>query len=48
MKVEKLIEEQGLELPNPPVPVGAYLPIQVAGNIADLSGQTSRINGVRR
>lgn len=48
MKVEKLIEEHGLELPNPPVPVGAYLPIQIAGNIAYLSGQTSRINGVRR
>lgn len=48
MMIEKLIEEHGLELPNPPVPVGAYLPVQIAGNIAYLSGQTSRINGVRR
>jgi len=48
MRVENLIEEYGLELPNAPVPVGAYIPVQIAGNIAYLSGQTARINGVRR
>lgn len=48
MLVEKKIEELGLELPNAPIPVGAYIPVQICGNIAYLSGQTSRINGVRR
>ena len=48
MLIEKKIEELGLELPNAPIPVGAYIPVQISGNIAYLSGQTSRINGVRR
>lgn len=48
MIVEKKISEMNLELPNAPVPVGAYIPVQISGNIAYLSGQTSRINGVRR
>jgi len=48
MKTEAIIQELGLELPNAPVPVGAYIPVQICGNIAYLSGQTSRINGVRR
>ncbi len=48
MLVEKKIEELGLELPNAPIPVGAYIPVQICGNIAYLSGQTSRINGIRR
>ncbi len=48
MKIEEKIAAMGLELPNAPVPVGAYIPVQICGNIAYLSGQTSRINGVRR
>lgn len=48
MKIEEKIKSMGLELPVAPVPVGAYIPVQISGNIAYLSGQTSRINGVRR
>ncbi len=48
MKTEVLLKEMGLELPNAPTPVGSYIPVQICGNIAYLSGQTSRINGVRR
>ena len=48
MRIEEKIIEMGLELPAAPVPVGAYIPVQISGNVAYLSGQTSRINGVRR
>lgn len=38
----------GLELPSVPQPVGNYRPAKRVGNLVFTSGQTARINGVRR
>ena len=48
MRIEKKLARLGLELPQPPVPVGNYLPAARVGNLVFTSGQTARINGVRR
>ena len=48
MRIEKKLAALGLELPQPPVPVGNYLPAARVGNLVFTSGQTARINGVRR
>jgi enamine deaminase RidA (YjgF/YER057c/UK114 family) len=45
---EKKLAELGLELPAPPEPVGNYLPAVRVGNLVFTSGQTARIDGVRR
>jgi enamine deaminase RidA (YjgF/YER057c/UK114 family) len=47
-RVERRLAELGLELPQQPVPVGNYLPAARVGNLVFTSGQTARINGVRR
>lgn len=47
-RVEKKLAALGLELPEPPQPVGNYLPAARVGNLVFTSGQTARINGVRR
>ena len=47
-RVERRLAELGLALPHPPVPVGNYLPAARVGNLVFTSGQTARINGVRR
>jgi enamine deaminase RidA (YjgF/YER057c/UK114 family) len=48
MRIEKRLARLGLELPRPPVPVGNYLPAARAGRLVFTSGQTARIDGVRR
>ena len=48
MRIEKKLAALGLELPQQPVPVGNYLPAARAGSLVFTSGQTARINGVRR
>jgi enamine deaminase RidA (YjgF/YER057c/UK114 family) len=48
MSVEDKLRSLSLELPTPPLPVGSYIPVQVIGNLAFVSGQTARIDGVRR
>jgi len=48
MSVEDKLRELGLSLPNPPSPVGNYVPATRTGNLVYTSGQTARINGVRR
>jgi enamine deaminase RidA (YjgF/YER057c/UK114 family) len=48
MGVEDRLAEMGLALPQPPVPVGNYRPARRTGNLILTSGQTARINGVRR
>ena len=48
MAIEERLAELGLALPNPPVPVGNYTPAVRTGNLVFTSGQTARINGVRR
>jgi len=40
MIIESKLKELGLSLPNPPKPVGAYLPAQLTGNLLYLSGTT--------
>ena len=47
-RIEKKLAALGLELPEPPQPVGNYLPAARVGNLVFTSGQTARINGVRR
>ena len=42
------LQSLGLTLPNVPTPVGNYRPAKRLGNIVFTSGQTARINGVRR
>lgn len=46
--IEAKLKELGIELPQPPQPIGSYVPIQVVGNLIFTSGHTARINGVRR
>jgi enamine deaminase RidA (YjgF/YER057c/UK114 family) len=48
MTVEERLAGLNLALPEPPKPVGNYLPAARAGNLVFTSGQTARINGVRR
>ncbi len=48
MSVEERLAELGLSLPDPPKPVGNYRPARRTGNLIFTSGQTARINGVRR
>ena len=46
--IEEKLRGLGLELPEPPKPVGNYRPAKRIGNLVFTSGQTARINGVRR
>lgn len=48
MSIEARLAGLGLSLPNPPAPVGHYTPAVRTGNLVFTSGQTARINGVRR
>jgi enamine deaminase RidA (YjgF/YER057c/UK114 family) len=43
MIIESKLKELGLSLPDPPKPVGAYLPCQRSGNLLFLSGTTCYI-----
>ncbi len=47
-RIEARLAELGLELPEQPTPVGNYMPAARMGNLVHTSGQTARINGVRR
>ena len=48
MTVEERLAGLNLALPEPPKPVGNYLPAARVGNLVFTSGQTARINGFRR
>lgn len=48
MTVEEKLAALNLILPEPPKPVGNYLPAVRSGNLVFTSGQTARITGVRR
>ncbi|MFC3677598.1 RidA family protein [Ferrovibrio xuzhouensis] len=48
MNILEKLASLGLELPNVPQPVGNYRPAKRSGNLVFTSGQTARINGVRR
>ncbi|GHV48215.1 LysR family transcriptional regulator [Clostridia bacterium] len=45
MSAEKKIVELGIELPTPPLPIAAYVPVKQAGNLVYVSGQGPIING---
>lgn len=48
MSINDKLRSLGLELPHTPIPVGNYRPAKRAGNLVFTSGQTARLNGVRR
>ena len=48
VSVEAKLAALGLALPNPPIPVGNYLPASRMGNLIFTAGQTARLNGVRK
>lgn len=48
MTIAEKLEALGLALPSVPNPVGNYRPAKRAGSLVFTSGQTARINGVRR
>lgn len=48
MDIASRLKSLGLELPDVPKPVGNYRPARRVGNLVFTSGQTARINGVRR
>ena len=48
MTVEEKLAALGLALPKVPNPVGNYRPAKRVGSLVFTSGQTARINGVRR
>jgi enamine deaminase RidA (YjgF/YER057c/UK114 family) len=47
-KIEERLHALGLALPDPPRPVGNYRPFRRSGSLVFTSGQTARLNGVRR
>jgi enamine deaminase RidA (YjgF/YER057c/UK114 family) len=48
MSIEEKLRAVGLQLPETPMPVGNYRPAKRAGALVFTSGQTARLNGVRR
>ncbi len=48
MSIESKLIALGLALPDVPKPVGNYRPAKRVGSLVFTSGQTARINGVRR
>lgn len=44
-KIEKRLQELGIELPPAPAPVASYVPFVVAGNLVFISGQVPIVNG---
>jgi enamine deaminase RidA (YjgF/YER057c/UK114 family) len=48
MDIKQKLHALGLELPELPKPVGNYRPAKRIGNMVFTSGQTARLNGVRR
>ena len=45
MNIEDKLRQMGLELPEPPTPVAAYVPTVRAGNLIFVSGQVPRDRG---
>jgi enamine deaminase RidA (YjgF/YER057c/UK114 family) len=48
MHIAQKLLALGLQLPETPVPVGNYRPAKRVGNLVFTSGQTARLNGIRR
>jgi len=45
MKIEERLKELGIELPEAPQPVAAYIPCKKSGNLVFVSGQGPSLNG---
>ena len=45
MEIEKKLEDLGVKLPEPAVPVAAYIPFRRTGNLIYISGQDCKVNG---
>lgn len=45
MKIEAKLAEMGIELPNAPAPLAAYIPVRASGNLVFVSGQGPLVNG---
>jgi len=45
MKIEERLKELGIELPEAPQPVAAYIPAKKSGNLVFVSGQGPALNG---
>jgi len=45
MSVENKLKEMGIELPTPPAPVAAYVPVVQTGNLCFVSGQLPMKDG---
>ena len=45
MSVEEKLKEMGIELPTPPAPVAAYVPVVQTGNLCFVSGQLPMKDG---
>jgi enamine deaminase RidA (YjgF/YER057c/UK114 family) len=45
LQIEDRITELGLKLPDPPRPLGAYLPVVRVGNLVFVSGMLPRLEG---
>jgi enamine deaminase RidA (YjgF/YER057c/UK114 family) len=45
MSVEDKLKEMGIELPTPPIPVAAYVPVVQTGNLCFVSGQLPMQDG---
>jgi len=45
MSVEDKLKEMGIELPTPPAPVAAYVPVVQTGNLCFISGQLPMKDG---
>jgi enamine deaminase RidA (YjgF/YER057c/UK114 family) len=48
MTIQQKLDSLGITLPSIPNPVGNYRPAKRVGSLVFTSGQTARINGVRR
>lgn len=44
-RIAARLQELGIELPNPPKPVAAYIPFVITGNLIFVSGQVSALPG---
>ncbi|MEG0450052.1 MAG: RidA family protein [Lysinibacillus sp.] len=44
--VDDILKEMGIEIPECPKPVAAYVPTKTVGNLVYTSGQDCRVNGV--
>jgi enamine deaminase RidA (YjgF/YER057c/UK114 family) len=45
MSIDQKLQEMGIQLPTPPAPVAAYVPVVQTGNLCFVSGQLPMLDG---